>query len=228
MLLIPSVLKNPRNKSNLMRSEAVDQFVESLRKRVEEEKLKQSVERTFLEESVNLLVSLFSSDMGHFIKGVKNYKSKDFSSYIDVESTSVSKLKTIVKESIRRIDSKFKWHDLGDLVVIGCNLKGLEVISGSPENPVLIEVYPSPIEGSVRIRVMLGNRDKHCGRILRKSMKWVTWIWDGKLKKIALDRIDPFSSVIIFSGDHEGQKYEIETELDYSGFNYEILSVNKL
>jgi hypothetical protein len=59
-------------------------------------------------------------------------------------------------------------------------------------------------------------------------MKWVTWIWDGKLKKIALDRVDPFSPVIIFSGDHEGQKYEIETELDYSGFNYEILSVNKL
>ena len=57
-----------------MRSEAVDQFVDSLKKRIKEEKLKQSVERTFLEEAVNLLVSVFSSGTGSFVKGVKNYK----------------------------------------------------------------------------------------------------------------------------------------------------------
>ena len=120
-----------------MRSEAVDQFVNSLKKRIKEEKLKQSVERTFLEEAVNLLVSVFSSGTGSFVKGVKNYKSKDFSSYIDVESTDEGKLKTIIKESIRGIDSKMKWLDLGDLVIISCNLKSLELISGSLENPDL-------------------------------------------------------------------------------------------
>jgi hypothetical protein len=211
-----------------MRSEAVDQFVNSLKKRIKEEKLKQSVERTFLEEAVNLLVSVFSSVTGSFVKGVKNYKSKDFSSYIDVESTDERKLKTIVKESIRSIDSKMKWLDLGDLVIISCNLKSLELISGSLENPILIEVYPSPTEKTTRIRVMLGNRDKHCGKVLRKSMKWVTWIWDGKLHKIVLDRVDPFAPEIIFSGEIDGQTYGISTELDYSGLNYEILSVNKL
>lgn len=211
-----------------MRSEAVDQFVNSLKKRIKEEKLKQSVERTFLEEAVNLLVSVFSSVTGSFVKGVKNYKSKDFSSYIDVESTDERKLKTIVKESIRSIDSKMKWLDLGDLVIISCNLKSLELISGSLENPILIEVYPSPTEKNTRIRVMLGNRDKHCGKVLRKSMKWVTWIWDGKLHKIVLDRVDPFAPKIIFSGEIEGSTYEVSTELDYSGLNYEILSVNKL
>jgi len=211
-----------------MRSEAVDQFVDSLKKRIKEEKLKQNVERTFLEEAVNFLVSVFSSAGDSFVKGVKNYKSKDFSSYIDVESTNEKKLKTIVKESIRGVDSKMKWLDLGDLVIISCNLKSLEIISGSLENPVLIEVYPSPTGRNTRIRVMLGNRDKHCGKVLRKNMKWVTWIWNGKLNKIVLDRVDPFSSEIVFSGDIEGQPYEIITELDYSGFNYEILSVNKL
>ena len=75
---------------------------------------------------------------------------------------------------------------------------------------------------------MLGNKDKHCGKVLRKNMKWVTWIWDGKLNKIILDRVDPFSQEIIFSGGIDGQAYEIVTELDYSGFNYEILSVNKV
>jgi hypothetical protein len=211
-----------------MRSEAVDQFVNSLKKRIKEEKLKQSVERTFLEEAVNLLVSVFSSGTGSFVKGVKNYKSKDFSSYIDVESTDEGKLKTIIKESIRGIDSKMKWLDLGDLVIISCNLKSLELISGSLENPVLVEVYPSPSGKNTRIRVMLGNRDKHCGKVLRKNMKWVTWIWNGKLHKIVLDRVDPFASEIIFSGEIDGQTYGIATELDYSGLNYEILSVNKL
>jgi len=211
-----------------MRSEAVDQFVDSLKKRIKEEKLKQNVERTFLEEAVNLLVSVFSSAEGSFVKGVKNYKSKDFSSYIDVESTNEKKLKTIIKESIRGIDSKMKWLDLGDLVIISCNLKSLELVSGSLKNPVLVEVYPSPSERNTRIRVMLGNKDKHCGKVLRKNMKWVTWIWDGKLNKIILDRVDPFSQEIIFSGGIDGQAYEIVTELDYSGFNYEILSVNKV
>jgi hypothetical protein len=59
-------------------------------------------------------------------------------------------------------------------------------------------------------------------------MKWVTWIWNGKLHKIVLDRVDPFSPEIIFSGEIDGQTYGIATELDYSGLNYEILSVNKL
>lgn len=211
-----------------MHAEAVDQFVNSLKKRIEDEKLKQSVERTFLEEAASLLVTVFSSETGSFVKGVKNYKSKDFSSYIDVESTDERKLKTIIKESIRRIDSKMKWLNLGDLVIISCNLRSLELISGSLENPILIEVHPSPTEKNTRIRVMLGNRDKHCGKVLRKNMKWVTWIWDGKLHKIELDRVDPFATEIIFSGEIGGTTYAVSTELDYSGLNYEILSVNKL
>jgi len=211
-----------------MRSEAVEQFVESLKKRVKEQKLKDDVERTFLEEAVNFLIPLFNSNIGPFVKGVKNYKSKDFSSYIDVETPDGGKLKTLIKDSIKKIDRKFKWYDLGDLVIISCNLDSLKMVSGNDENPILIEVYPSPTENSLRIRVMLGNRDKHCGKVLRKSMKWVTWIWDGKLTKLELDRLDPFSPEILFYGEKEGQKLQVVTELDYSGFNYEILSVNKV
>jgi hypothetical protein len=59
-------------------------------------------------------------------------------------------------------------------------------------------------------------------------MKWVTWIWDGKLKKITLDRIDPFGDNITFYGEHEEITYEVETGLDDSGFNYEIISIRKV
>lgn len=211
-----------------MRSEAVEQFVESLKKRVKEQKLKDDVERTFLEEAVNFLIPLFNSNIGPFVKGVKNYKSKDFSSYIDVETPDGGKLKTLIKDSIKKIDRKFRWYDLGDLVIISCNLDSLKMVSGNDDNPILIEVYPSPTESSLRIRVMLGNRDKHCGKVLRKNMKWVTWIWDGKLTKLELNRVDPFSPEILFYGENGGQNFQVVTELDYSGFNYEILSINKV
>jgi hypothetical protein len=210
-----------------MRSEAVEQFVESLRKRIQEEKLKQSVERTFLEEAINVLVDFFNSNLGPSVKGVKNYRTKEMSSYIDVEVEDPKKFRTIIKGSLRKIDSKVKWFDLGDLTVFSLNLEELKLLSGIPENPVLLEIYLTSSR-IMRIRVTIANKSKNCGRVHRKSMKWVTWIWDGKLKKIVLDRIDPFGESITFYGEHEGANYEVETDLDDSGFNYEIISIKKV
>jgi hypothetical protein len=210
-----------------MRSEAVEQFVESLRKRIQEEKLKQSVERTFLEEAINVLVDFFNSNLGPSVKGVKNYRTKEMSSYIDVEVEDPKKFRTIIKGSLRKIDSKVKWFDLGDLTVFSLNLEELKLLSGIPENPVLLEIYLTSSR-IMRIRVTIANKNKNCGRVHRKSMKWVTWIWDGKLKKIVLDRIDPFGESITFYGEHEGANYEVETDLDDSGFNYEIISIKKV
>jgi hypothetical protein len=210
-----------------MRSEAVEQFVESLRKRIHEEKLKQDVERTFLEEAINVLVDFFNSNLGPSVKGVKNYRTKEMSSYIDVEVEDPKKFKTIIKGTLRKIDSNVKWFDLGDLTVFSLNLKELKIISGIQENPVLLEIYLTSTR-IMRIRVSIANKNKNCGRMHRKSMKWVTWIWDGKLKKIVLDRIDPFGDTITFYGEHEGNTYEVETDLDDSGFNYEIISIRKV
>ena len=210
-----------------MRSEAVEQFVESLRKRIQEEKLKQNVERTFLEEAINVLIDFFNSNLGPSVKGVKNYRTKEMSSYIDVEISDPKKFRTVIKGSLRKMDSKVKWFDLGELVVFSLNLKELKILSGIPENPILLEIYLTSSK-IMRIRVTIANKDKHCGRIHRKSMKWMTWVWDGKLKKIVLDRIDPFGDCITFYGEHEGVNYEVVTNLDDSGFNYEIISVRKV
>lgn len=209
-----------------MRSEAVDQFVKAFRKRVDGEKAKQDVERTFLEEALNFLVSYFNSDLGPSIKGVKNYRTKEISCYMDIDTSDSRKLRSAFKSSLRKIDSRLNWFDLGDLVVFSFNIKDLQLVSGISENYVILELYNSPVKGMTRLKISLGNRDKHCGIIHRKSMKWVTWIWENsELKKIVLDRVDPFSEKIIFKGDLGDNSYLIETELDDSGFNYEILSI---
>jgi len=209
-----------------MRTEAVDQFVKNFRKRVEEEKLKQDVERTFLEEALNFLVSYFNSNIGPSIKGVKNYRTKEISCYMDIEASDPKKLKSAFKGSLRKIDRKLTWFDLGELIVISFNIKDLQLVSGVYENHIILELYSSPVGGMTRLKISLGNKDKHCGIIHRKSMKWMTWIWeDSRLKRIILDRVDPFSEKIIFRGDFESRSYVIETELDDSGFNYEILSI---
>ncbi len=210
-----------------MISESGKDFVESLRRRIEEHNLKKNADYALLDQSLMIILDNLKSHEEFTIGGIKNYKTESFSSFIDFKSSDFDSFLDQMKEFLKEIDPKYKGIDLDDLKVFRVNMIGLEKISGKKNNALIIELYRKN-SSVVRMRIIWPKNMAHCGRIHRKNRKWVTWFWDGDLKKIILDRIDPFLENIEFLGTLDGEEFRIMTELDQSGFNYEILSFEKL
>lgn len=210
-----------------MISESGKDFVDSLKKRIDEHNLKKNADYALLDQSLMIIMDNLKNHEEFTIGGIKNYKTESFSSFIDFKSSDFDSFFILIKGFLKEIDPKVKNIDLDDLKVLQVNIKDLEKVSGKKNNPVVVEVYKKN-PSVVRMRIIWPKNLAHCGRVHRKNRKWVTWFWEDELKKIILDRIDPFSENVEFMGSLDGSEFRIVSELDQSGFNYEILSLEKL
>lgn len=210
-----------------MISESGKDFVDSLKKRIEEHNLKKNADYALLDQSLQIIIDNLKGHDEFTVGGIKNYKTESFSSYIDFKSQNFNDFISSIKDFMKEIDHKMKFIDLDDLKVFQVNVKGLEKISGKKDNPVVIEIYRKNVS-VIRMRIIWPKDLSHCGRVHRKSKKWVTWFWEGELKKIILDRVDPFAENVEFMGSLDGKDFRVVSELDQTGFNYEILSLEKL
>lgn len=204
--------------------EASKAFVNSLRERVKEIKLKKSAEDALIHHALGVFSDLLSKNSSLDFYEVDSHKKGLTFSRIDFKTNNFEKFIKLFKLLIRKFDSRSKFYDLDDLKVFSVDLKPLKEITGKDSNQIIVEVY-SPSKNNYRLRIKHPVEFCYCGMVHRKSKKWVTWIWENELKILTLSRVDPFADQIIFEGDIEDKRYSIKTELDESGFNYEIISI---
>lgn len=204
--------------------EASKAFVNSLRERVKEIKLKKSAEDALIHHALSVFSGLLSDNSSLDFYEVGDHKKGLSFSRIDFKTNDFGKFIKLFKLLIRKFDSRSKFYDLDDLKVFSVDLKPLKEITGRDSNQIIVEVY-SPTKNNYRLRVKHPTEFCYCGMIHRKSRKWITWIWDNGLRILTLDRVDPFADQIIFEGELDDKRYLVKTELCENGFNYEIISI---
>ena len=209
-------------------SNLAQEFINSLRNRIKEEKIKKEIQRSFLEEALNFLVTFFVDELNSCVKSIKNYKTEEVSCYIDlyVEDDKIFHRNFVSR--IKTLDPKIKTVNLGEVRAYLINIKELSLITGTEDNKVIVEFYSGGSLKVKRAKISLPLELKSSPKIYRASKKWVTWIYNGSLEKLVLDRVDPFQENIEFFGSSKNNNYKITSKLDESGFYYEIISFEKL
>ena len=207
--------------------EASKLFVESLRERVRDIKLKKSADDALVQHSLSIISDLLEKNDTIDFYSADNFKNGSSFSRIDFKTKNFDRFVKLFKLLVKKTDPKFKFNDLGDLKVFLVDLKALKEITGKDNNPLIVEISQTS-NNLYRIRFKAPGDFCYCGRIHRKNRKWITWIWEGSIKILTMDRVDPFAPQIIFKGELDGKSYEVKTELDETGFNYEIISLEHL
>lgn len=209
-------------------SNLAQEFINSLRNRIKEEKIKKEIQRSFLEEALNFLVTFFVDELNSCVKSIKNYKTEEISCYIDLYVEDDKSFHRNFVTKIKTLDSKIKTVNLGEVRAYLINIKDLSLITGTEDNKVIVEFYSGGSLKVKRVKISLPSELKSATKIYRSNKKWVTWIYNGSLEKLVLDRVDPFQENIEFSGTSKSNNYKITSKLDESGFYYEIISFEKL
>lgn len=211
-----------------MKFESSEIFVRSLKERIEKIKMTREVERNVFEECFVLVLDVLKSIDSIEIRDTKNFKTSDLSAYVDFKSENLRDFVAGFKRSLRKISKHVSFVDLGKTHVISVDLSSVNIISGKADKHIIFEIYKKDRSDSYRIKMSTSEKLKHCGRIHRKNMKWIIWIWTDSLIKLELERVDPFDYPVIFKGKIEEGEIEIEANLESDGFNYEIISLKQV
>lgn len=207
--------------------EASKLFVDSLRERVRDIKLKKSADDALVHHSLSIISELLEKNETIDFYSGDNFKNGSSFSRIDFKTSDFDRFIKLFKLLVKKLDHKYKYQDLGELKVFLVDLKALKEITGKDINLLIVEIYQTS-KSLYRMRFKVPGNFCYCGRVHRKNRKWITWVWDGELKILTMNRIDPFSPQIIFEGELDNKTYVVKTELDESGFNYEIISLEHL
>jgi hypothetical protein len=208
-------------------SNIAEEFINSLKNRIREEKIKKEIDRFFIEEALNFLVNFFVEELNSCVKSIKNYRTEEVCCYIDLYVEDDKAFHRNFVSRIKSLDSKIKTVNLGELRSYLINIKDLSLMTGKEDNKVIVEFYQGGSPRVKRIKISLPTEIKSSTKIYRMNKKWVAWIYDGGLEKIILERVDPFQENIEFSGKVKNNLYKLFSKLDDSGFYYEIISIEK-
>ena len=118
---------------------AAEDFVENLKSIIREKKHNTEFKKNILQESVDVLKSLFESRDGFFIRSIKDFDSKNFSVFVDIVSENGLSLEITKILDENSID--FYCKELSESSTVFLLDLGKRIFtSGSPSNLLFIEI----------------------------------------------------------------------------------------
>ena len=171
---------------------AAEDFVENLKSIIQEKKHNTEFKKNILQESVDILKSLFESHNGFFIKSVKNFDSKSFSFLLDLVSE--HELSEEIPKILTENNIIFYAKELSDYkTVFLLDIEKRIFASGSPNNLLFIEVI-SKKYSQYRLRFTLFNQGVNFS-VFEKNFFFIKfWIFDHvngfSIHELDMNKID--------------------------------------
>lgn len=155
---------------------AAEDFVENLKVIIQEKKHNTEFKKNILQESVDVLKSLFESHDGFFIKSVKDFDSKNFSFLLDLVSE--HELSGEIPKILTENNIAFHAKELSDYKTVFLLDIGRRIFaSGSPNNLLFIEII-SKKYSQYRLRFTLFNPGVNFSVFEKNFFLIKLWIFD--------------------------------------------------